>query len=164
MKNLKAVLAAAVVGLSLVSPAPVIAKAHGEQAHHGERHAKRIGKMLDAVGASEQQKEDIKQVFLDRKAGMKDLKEKMKALREEEKALDARASNYDQQVGSLATRKGQLVEAKTLWKSETRKQVALILTAEQAAQMKELREQRSEMRREHRGEKREKRREMFGAR
>lgn len=157
MKNLKTILAASIVGLTVLTAAPVIAKpgGHGHQGeHHGERQAKRMGKMLDAVGASEQQKADIKQVYSDRKAGLKDLKEQSKALRKEAKTLDPRAADYDQQVGSLATRKGQLVEAKTLWKSETRKQVALILTADQVAQMKELREERGEMRRERRREKR----------
>jgi protein CpxP len=157
MKNIKTLLAASIVGLSLITAAPVIAKQNNGHSHRGEHHAHRMEKLFDEIGVSEQQKADIKQVFQDRKAGMKDLKEQMKALRDEEKSLDERAADYDQKVASLATRKGQLAEANSLWKGETRKQVALILTAEQASEMTALREERGEKRRERRSEHKEKR-------
>lgn len=150
MKNVKAILAASMIGISLIATAPVIAKQYdggGHSEQHGERHkGKRMEKMLDAVGATEQQKSDIKQIHSDRTAGMKDLREQMKALRDEQKALDPRADNYDQLVGSIAVRKGQLVEAKSLWTSETKKQVALVLTEDQVAALKTLREERGERR------------------
>jgi Spy/CpxP family protein refolding chaperone len=152
MKNIKTILAASIVGLSLITAAPVIAKQSDGHSHRGEHHAHRMEKIFDEVGVSEQQKADIKQVFQDRKAGIKALKEQMKALRGEEKSLDERAADYDQKVASLATRKGQLAAENSLWKGETRKQVALILTAEQAAEMKVLREERGEKRRERRSE------------
>jgi Spy/CpxP family protein refolding chaperone len=152
MKNRKTILAASVVGLSVITAAPVIAKQSDGHNHRGEHHAHRMETMFDEVGVSDQQKAEIKQVFEGRKAGIKELKEQKKVLRGEEKSLDERVADYDQKIASLATRKGQLAEENSLWKGATRKRVALILTEEQAAGIKILREERGEKRRERRSE------------
>lgn len=150
MKKVRHIVAASMIGMSLIATAPVMAKQHGGEGHseqHGERHkGKRMERMLDAVAATEQQKQDIQQIHSDRKAGMKDLLEQMKALRDDQKTLDPRAENYDELSGSIAARKGQLIEAMSLWTSETKKQVALVLTQEQVAKLQDLRDERGERR------------------
>lgn len=141
----------AILALSLFSTVSLAMPRHGDESR-GERHEQRIERMLERINATEQQRSAIQDIHQQRHAGIRALHEKMKAVREQLRSIDVAAADYDQQVGSMANQKGYLVEQMTIWRAETRRQISLVLTPEQRAQLAEHRSQRKE-RRSRRGEK-----------
>jgi len=117
--------------------------------HHGKSHGKRSGKgghgmkrMIKKLDLTEAQQAELKTLREEQKAASAPLREEMKALRTEMKALDTSSADYDGQVAAIADKKANLTRQTFILKSSARQKFQAVLTAEQLATMKEMKENR----------------------
>ena len=130
-------------------------RGHGYSKHEGGKHSakkgnrrgggkmmmKRIAKKLNLT---EEQQAQIKTLRTAQKESHSTIREAQKALRTEIKALDTTSADYDTQVAALADKKADLERQTFIQRSEARQQFAAVLTDEQRATMKELKDNRKD--------------------
>lgn len=107
-----------------------------------EMMQKRFDRMAGKLELNDAQKQQLKALFDNKQTSRESQKTERDALREQMSQLDPTASDYDQKLAEYANTKSELVRQKTIEKGDMRKQMAQILTPEQRAKMKEMRESR----------------------
>ena len=116
--------------------------------HHGKRGGGRHGgghmmkRMAEKLGLTEAQQTEIKTLREAQKETYKALREEMKALSVEMKALDSTGADYQSQVVVLADKKADLERKKFIQRSDARQKFEAVLTEEQRATMKKMKEER----------------------
>lgn len=125
------------------------------QGHHNKAHkkghrgdAKRLHKMLEKVGATEEQKQVIAAIIEAEKPTMEALKTRKKALREQVRLLDPMSGDYNSRVQTLAAEKADIAGDSFVHKAEMKQKIALQLTPEQRATLAEFKAERAARRAE----------------
>lgn len=103
---------------------------------------KRLDRLTTKLELSEDQKVQMQVVLESQISIMKPLREQKRALRESLRNLDPTANTYDEELARLAFEKSELTRQMVLARGQKRKNMAAILTPEQQAKMKQLREKR----------------------
>ncbi len=145
MKNLATAIGIAALtasSLSFAMPADKGDRQGPPRGHH-------MAQLLDEVGATDTQKANIKEIFKDQREEAKDLKKALRKAHRNLRKLDPAADNFTEQAHAIASEIGRLTSERIAHKAETRRQVALQLTADQREELKELREDMREERRDH---------------
>ena len=120
--------------------------------HHGKRGGGRHGgghmmkRMVKKLGLTEAQQAELKTLREAQKETHQALREEMKALQVEMKALDSTSADYNSQVVVLAYKKADLERKKFIQRSDARQKFEAVLTAEQRATMKTMKEERKSRR------------------
>lgn len=128
-------------------------RGHGYSKHEGgKHHGKRGGRhhsgghmmkrMAKKLGLTEAQQAEIKTLREAQKDTHKALREEMKALHVEMTALDSTSATYDSQVVVLADKKADLERKKFIQRSDARQKFEAVLTEEQRATLKTMKEER----------------------
>ena len=122
-----------------------------ENGKHGGKHGKRggkrgggkmMGRMIKKLDLTEAQQAELKTMREAQKTQSEGLREQMKALRTEMKALDSTSADYDSQVAALADKKANIDRQKFIQRSAAQQQFEAVLTEEQRAKLKEMKENR----------------------
>lgn len=121
------------------------------------QHAKRIDRMAERLGLSDAQKKEVEAVFTSSRDKMREDRKRMRDLRQQMHALDPSDHNYMKDVSKLARRTSALMEAQIIERARTRQAVHQILTPEQRAKAKKLREERRERMQDRKDERKERR-------
>ncbi len=125
---------------------------HKDGKHHGKRGGKRHGgahkmqRIAKKLGLTEAQQAEIKTLREAQKEEHKALREEMKAFREKMKALDTSSADYDSQVAALADEKANFERKRFIQKSAARQAFMNVLTEEQRATLKTMKEERKNRR------------------
>ena len=102
---------------------------------------KKGNKLLEKLGLSDVQKTQIESIRATYKPQLKNIRENGKTLREQKKNLDAASSDYVTQVQNLfAQGSDNRAQAVTL-RAQMKHEIALVLTADQRAQLKNLKQE-----------------------
>lgn len=114
--------------------------------HFGKRGGKRGGmkmeRMAKKLNLTEAQQAQIKTFREAQKEQHQALRTEKQALRKEMKALDSASADYQSQVAVLADKKANLDRKSFIQRSQSQQQFESVLTAEQRATLKELKESR----------------------
>ena len=127
-------------------------RGYGHSKHEGGKHAgkrgggrhgggmmKRMVKKLDLTDAQQAQIKTLREAQKDQH---KALREEQKALRTEMQALDTTSADYQSKVVALADKKANLDRKSFIQRSESKQQFEAVLTVEQRAKLKEMKESR----------------------
>lgn len=114
--------------------------------HFGKRGGKRGGMMMKRMAKklnlTEEQQAQIKTFREAQKEQHQALRTEQKAIRDEMKALDTSSADYQNQVAAIADKKANLDRKSFIQRSEARQQFESVLTVEQRATLKEMKEKR----------------------
>jgi len=126
--------------LVLVTLSTVFALAQKREGkgRHGHRGFARIAEKLNLTDA---QKEQVKQILETSRAKVQPLKENMKANRRQLQELTANGQFDEAQVQAIAAQQGAIAAQMIVEKERAKSQIFQILTTEQQAQAKQMKEQ-----------------------
>ena len=121
-------------------------KAHGKKGHFGRGFGHRAGfaKFAEKLNLTDAQKEQIKQITETSKAKVQPLMENMKTIRQQLKEATADGQFNEAQVQALATQQANISAQLIVERERTKTQIFQVLTPEQQAQAKQMKEQRKE--------------------
>jgi len=103
---------------------------------------KRLNRMATKLGLTDEQKTKVKALKQTSRNEIKPLRNEQRALRKEIRDLDPKATDYTAKLADAANRKAELTRQMIIAKGNNRQQMATILTTEQLAKVKELRDSR----------------------
>lgn len=107
-------------------------------------HRGGFGRLVEKLNLSDAQKEQVKQIMETSKAKIQPLKENMKSIHQQMNAATADGQFDEAQVQALATQQANIMAQMIVEKERTKSQMFAILTPEQQAQAKQLKEQMKE--------------------
>lgn len=121
-------------------------KADGGKRKFGHRFGHRAGfaKLAEKLDLTDAQKEQIKQITDASKTKVQPLMENMKTIRQQLKAATADGQFDEAQVQALAVQQANVSAQMIVERERTKAQIFQILTPEQQAQAKQLKEQKME--------------------
>lgn len=103
-----------------------------------------FGRLAEKLNLSDAQKEQVKQIMETSKAKIQPLKENMKSIHQQMNSATADGQFDEAQVQALATQQANIMAQMIVEKERTKSQMFAILTPEQQAQAKQLKEQMKE--------------------
>ena len=118
---------------------------------HGGKHGKRggrdgggkmMGRMIKKLELTEDQQAQLKSFQEAQKTQRDALRTQKKAIRDEMKALDKTSADYQNQVAVIADKKANIDRQSFIQRSAAQQQFESILTVEQRAKLKEMKENR----------------------
>jgi len=115
-----------------------------------EKRALRMEKAFDKVGVTDSQRAQIQAIHESYKPQMENLRQQGKQLREDKQNLDATSANYVAQTQAIFDQRSAHKRKIVTLKAQMRHEVANVLTAEQRAELKELRAENKGKRKQRR--------------
>ncbi|MCW8887102.1 MAG: Spy/CpxP family protein refolding chaperone [Motiliproteus sp.] len=116
----------------------------GRYSEHSQRGGMMGAKMLQkldwALELSAEQRDQIRDIMKDRQAEMTGKRDQMMSLRQSMKNLDPNTADYQTQVNKLAQQQADAARERVLGHAETYAAIHGVLTPEQQAEFKELKE------------------------
>ena len=110
----------------------------------GFGHRGGFGRLAKKLNLTDAQKEQVKQIMEASKAKIQPLKENMKSIHQQMEAATADGKFDEAQVQALATQQANIMAQMIVEKERIKSQFFAILTPEQQAQAKQLKEQMKE--------------------
>lgn len=107
---------------------------------HGDRSEHMIERMSKKLDLNEQQQQQLKEGFEEKRELMSDGREAMKQLHEKIRNLDPSAASFDSDLAALKGQAATLASERVENMVKSRQQLAEILTSEQLAKLDEIRE------------------------
>lgn len=131
---------AALAVTALVGSTVAVAFPGGQ--HRGHHPERKIEKMLDAVDATDAQRQAIRDALAAQKPDREILRERHRELRSQMKSLDPLAGDYLERVNAIAEQKGALSADRFRVHALLKQQIATHLTQSQRDKLAELKAQR----------------------
>ncbi len=117
-------------------------KADDNKGHkRGGLHRRGFGRIAKQLNLTDVQKEQMKQIKETSKAKIQPLRESMKSIRQQISAATADGKFDEAQVQNLATQQANITAQLTVEKERAKSQMHAVLTSEQQAQAKVLKEE-----------------------
>jgi len=135
MKTLKTLVIASALVLTAAAPA-VMARPHGG-GEHGGMHGMKMMEMLDDVGATDAQRQQIQQIFRAAREDMKSQHQQAMALRQQQMSLWAAPSLDAAAIEGLRKQQTALHEQASARMTRAMVDAGRVLTPEQRAKMAE---------------------------
>lgn len=118
---------------------------------HGRHgHGDRMGRMAEKLGLTDAQKKQMQEVRDETRKTMKPLFQQKRDIMRQMWKLDPDDKGYMAQVKKLAAQQADLTEKMIVAGAEARSKFRAVLTADQKAKLKQMREQRRKAYQEHR--------------
>lgn len=130
-------LVAAGLGLGMAAGSVAVAKGGS---HHG--HFDRGAMLAEKLDLSDDQRASVDAIFERNRPAMKALRQKSRANRKALRDLNPTDPQFSNQVQGLADEAGVLARDRVLNRAQIRAELATVLSAEQMAEMKALKEKR----------------------
>jgi Spy/CpxP family protein refolding chaperone len=141
----------ALIGLTTAAIACDGDRERGMHKFDGTKAEKHLERMKDHLDLTDQQALQIKTVFEANKNAKSDHRSERKVMRQAMMKLDPAASDYEQQVETLAREQAETMVQKIKAHAQTRKQIHDILTPEQKKKAEEMHEKRMERSKDRHG-------------
>jgi protein CpxP len=121
---------------------------------HGRHgHGDRMGRMAEKLGLTDAQKKQMQEIRDETRKTMKPLFEQKRDIMRQMWKLDPDSKDYMDQVKKLAAKQADLTEQMIIAGAQARAKFSAVLTADQKAKLKQMREQRRKAYQEHRQDK-----------
>jgi Spy/CpxP family protein refolding chaperone len=115
-------------------------KMHGKSSGKENCSLAKKGKLMQQLGLSPQQKQQMKVLMQEKKQRVQPLKQHMRQIKQSMFQLDSTHPNYKAQIFALANEKAKYVYRMTLHKGEMRQKIEAILSPEQRVKFKQFRQ------------------------
>jgi len=109
-----------------------------DSSKHDKRRQKRLARMAEKLGLSEQQKVQVNTLRQNHRNEAKPLRTEKRALRKELHKLDPNDATYAAKLADIANRQAAVERQLIILKGNKRQQMSRILTPEQMAKRKEM--------------------------
>lgn len=111
---------------------------HERMEGYGDKGFKRLKHMAAELELTDEQRDQMKQLFRDQRDAMTDLKDQRQDMREAMRDLDVSAADYDQQVAALVEQAQSSAAEQVKLRAEQKKAMFELLTPEQQTEFMEM--------------------------